>query len=239
MRFIIDNKPRFYDIDKNKISLIKDKLSRGEKISQEEEELYLKSIVTKIRLIIEKLLGMNVRESAMINCCDFCQRVAGKVLENEGIEVFPKETQKILSPDVIAHSFLTIRFNDTDYLIDLNYRQFFMYDSCQFEKFVVVDNRVLLAPDPGFFVLNSGINKETAIKIIEDGFVELNEDTAKDYLDSFYYSKQGSSSYSNISGKIYLNALKKPEKRYTSTEEMIQTYYAKDYDEGKILSGNI
>ena len=60
---------------------------------------------------------------------------------------------------------------------------------------------------------------------MENGYVKLNEETAKIYGDSFYYAKTGYMDYSNISGDIYLNKLIKENYKYADSDDTFNEMY--------------
>ena len=87
----------------------------------------------------------------------------------------------------LNHAFgtLTLNVKDNDeineehFLIDATYRQFFTKEKCNKGMYYMGKT-----PDPGYFVKNKVFAKE----IIKNGFIKLNEETAKEYGEPFYLS---------------------------------------------------
>ena len=99
----------------------------------------------------------------------------------------PFEVQNILDCDVHGHSILILEDEEEIYLIDPSYSQFFLKENCHEDKYLINQEKqmVLLTPDPGYYYLNNPHHINIARRIMEKGFIKLNQNTAKVYFDSF------------------------------------------------------
>lgn len=99
------------------------------------------------------------------------------------------------------HYFNIVELDDNYFLIDLTYKQFFMKRQNILERLNVVLFSGCL---PGAFMELDEGRKKTADELLKYGFINLNEDNFKDYLDGFtmsyrnglYYSENDYSGYS-------------------------------------------
>lgn len=169
----------------------------------------LENVIHKARRIIESECKCDIKESALINKCDYATKVMTKLLEKEQIDYSWMETIDILGNDVLGHSFLTVNYDGVKYIVDLTYLQFFTKDRCIIEMFKEVDGITILAPDPGYYYIENKNKKEIALHLLEQGYVKLDEDSAKAYLDSFYLTRRGRRMDIDIKASIYMNALNK------------------------------
>ncbi len=228
MEYIIDAQPKYKNVDKKTFIKIRNKIKSGISLTDLERRSFLDFYVDMSRKILGQYLHVDILNDPLINRCDLAQNVIGKLLEqNENIYVFPKETQNTFYPTCTGHSFLVCIIQGVPYLIDLTYRQFFLKENCTLDKLIIKDNRVLLAPDPGFFVMNYIDGANVAKSIITDGYVKLNEEVAKKYGDSFYFTKTGYKDICDMPGDMYLRILLKENYKYAVDDERFYQMYGK------------
>lgn len=165
---------------------------------------------------LSKQIELNIYKQPLTNKCDLIRNKLGEVLEQLNLDIRYIETQDILGNDVIGHSILTLKDDDKVYLIDPSYSQFFLKEKCSSENYLIYNNTVIKAPDPGYYYLLNRDKQPIAKKILEEGFILLTEDVAKAYADSFYKTRRGKGAYfdmlntpTDISGAIYLKAFLK------------------------------
>ena len=84
-------------------------------------------------------------------------------------------------------------------------------------------NFAILTPDPGYFI------KEEDMQIVNillsKGYIELNEDFARIYGDSFLNTKRGYNDinvYKTIPGKVYINSFIKGNEKIQNSEETLE-----------------
>lgn len=169
----------------------------------------LECIITKARKIIETMNNCDIKESGLINKCDTACSILAELLDENNIDYSWIETNNVLGNDVLGHAFLVVNFNNNKYIVDLTYLQFFSKDTCQAKWFKEKDGVTILAPDPGYYYTVNLDKKNIAIQLLENGYIKLNEESAKAYLDSFYFTRRGRRVEVEIDKSICLNALNK------------------------------
>ena len=169
----------------------------------------LENIIHKARKIIESECKCDIKSSALINKCDYATKVMTKLLDMKHFNYSWMETIDILGNDVLGHSFLTVDYDNNKYIVDLTYLQFFTKDRCKKDMFKEVDGITILAPDPGYYYIENKDKKDIALQLLKQGYVKLDEVSAKAYLDSFYLMRRGRRIDIDIKASTYMNALNK------------------------------
>ena len=112
------------------------------------------------------------------------------------------------------HYFIILDINNNKYLLDSTYSQFFLLKRNIIDRIGIIN---LSGCDAGIFMNMDKNRKLVSNKILQDGFIRLDEDTLKQYLDGFaisyrnglYYENTNDYSYTtNYSAKDYENFLK-------------------------------
>lgn len=228
MEYIIDAKPEIRDIDKEKFFKVKEKIEEDKNVTKEEMSLFLDYYVKESREVLSKYLNVNILEDPLINRCDLAQYITGKLLESvKNVSVFPKESQNVFSNTCMGHSFLVCMIQDIPYLIDLTYRQFFVKERCLESEFIYFNNMTLKTPCPGYFAIQDKEGEKVAREIISKGYIELNDNVAKKYGDSFYFTKTGYRENFNMPGEVYLNGLIAQNSKYAVNDERFLEMYGK------------
>lgn len=132
-------------------------------------------------------LGKEVESDSLASFCEVAQALTLMPLENIGIKVTKNNASNCFDYPY-NHAFGTATFDIIEngnivkktYLIDATYRQFFTTSRCNEGMYYKKDS---IAPDPGYFV-----NEEFAKELLKNGYIELNETTAKLYGLPFYKS---------------------------------------------------
>lgn len=205
MKYIINFNPRMIKEPKYKEKNIESVLERV---------IYL----TFIELSNEGLIDLDIINNPLSFKCDLIRdRVLNK-LNDLNLNATPFEVQNILDCDVHGHSILILEDEEEIYLIDPSYSQFFLKENCHEDKYLINQEKqmVLLTPDPGYYYLNNPHHINIARRIMEKGFIKLNQNTAKVYFDSFYKLRRGYSGFlettgktTELSGQTYLNSILK------------------------------
>jgi len=195
-------------------------------------KLTITEIDKLLRYISEKafieVYDLSNLEDSIRNTCDKVQAVVGSMLEELNIKIYLGDTHKSIGENVIGHYFLIAEFLDINneqhlYLMDLSYRQFLTKNTLESQE-VVIDNIIVKANEPGFY-LNQSEEGQMFIKtMIETGFIELNHQTAKLFGDSFYLGRTGPKLDNplNISGEIYLKSFLKQTGEYSKEYDLYQ-----------------
>lgn len=200
---------------------------KDDHINMNEEE---KSILEKIVLLTRKellkrhsVLDPNeaIKKMCFTNCCCESSNIVKKICDDNDIKNYVvlldpgfSYNEKLCNGNGF-HYFNIVKLNKKYYLIDCTYRQFFKTKGNFLEKIGLLNMQMCL---PGTFILmNEGIVKY-ADKLLKDGWIELDENILKSYLDGFaisyrnglYYEKTNDYSYeTNYTPEDYINFLEK------------------------------
>lgn len=177
----------------NNVSQIEELCKYNNVLNIEDIHTLLKYVSYSVRKKIADYEGMSMSEYSYSNKCDLAQSMICYYLQNLGIKVNPVNTNEVIS-GVCGHSFVIASFNTNEgekiFLLDPTYLQFFSKEKCDSHRFVIIDNSICVAPDPGFFVVENH-NESVILPLLQNGYIELTEKVAKAYGDSFFQTKQG------------------------------------------------
>lgn len=245
MEYKIDFNPvKYEEIDEILMGELENKIKDNIPLTEEEINYFLDILVYLIRYKINE--SMDNFE----NGCDLAQDIGYYYLSKLNCLVVPAMTQNVITTDITGHSFLVAKFNIAgrgmiNYLIDPTYIQFFKKSECTKQKYFVslkYPNVVLITPPPGYFIKSE--DEGIVSYLLDHGHIELTENNARIYGDSFYNTKVGvpftTLSYQSIPGKVYINAfldakepLSKTEEELISEEQNIIPFSEKLEDEEK------
>lgn len=166
------------------------KLGLDDGISMEEAYTILDWTVENTRLNFQKM-GVDVMNSSLNGFCEIGQATTLMPLEELGLNV-TKNTAKASFNYLFNHCFGTVIFpilkndrkDDIPFLIDTTYRQFFTTVRCNKGRYYIKEENTGMetAPDPGYFISDINFAKE----LMANGYVQLTNDNAKIYGESFY-----------------------------------------------------
>lgn len=194
---------------------IESKIINKEKLNNTEIKKLLNYIVINIRKIIN--------DETFINKCDLVQGLIGRYLNKLNIKNYPCITNKCITENIVGHSFIVAdfeEFGDKKYIIDPSYIQFLYLNDKEDDMYI---NDLRVKSKSPFYYAHK-INKDITNEFLKNGYMELNEENASLYGNSFYKTKVGiNSSYEFplISGKTYINS-------FTKGNEILRKY---DYPE--------
>ena len=164
---------------------------------------YIDKLVFDSRRNILSFHGMNKIETNLINFANKCIHTAYTVFEkcmednvkSYIVKVYSgyKQGNEIQS-DLNCHYFNVVFYNNKYYLVDLTYAQFFTQQKNVFNRLGVVG---LDGCDVGAYMMQNEKTKAIAKKIIQDGYIQLNEEVFKTYLDAFTLSFRNGLYYEN------------------------------------------
>lgn len=211
MNKIIDFDINEEPMQSNDVSQIEELCKCNNILKIEDIHILLKYVSYSVRKKIADYEGKSMSEYSYSNKCDLAQSMIYYYLQNLGIRVNPINTNEVIS-GVCGHSFVIAYFNtgegEKKFLLDPTYLQFFSKENCDIHKFVIINNSICLTPDPGFFVVVDN-NESVILPLLQNGYVELTEEVAKVYGDSFFQTKQGTiSSQINNNRASGLNYIK-------------------------------
>ena len=168
-------------------------------------------------------LGISIKGNSLDGYCELAQFVTLYPLEKMGFKVTKNTAQNDFDYN-LNHAFgtLTLNIKENDeikeehFLIDATYRQFFTKEKCNKGMYYMGKT-----PDPGYFVKNKVFAKE----IIKNGFIKLNEETAKEYGEPFYLSS--------------LKLGEKPNKKINYYDNIINSNEDYKYNKSELEDGDI
>ncbi len=185
-------------------------------------EYILHNIIFRTRCYLHKEIDINesFNNLDLTNYCEkscdyilnICQKMnikATKIKINPG---FSNEYQIYYGCGF--HYFAVVEFHNHKYLLDPTYSQFFLLKRSIIDRIGIIN---LSGCDAGIFMYMQKRRKEIADKILKDGFILLDEDVLKHYLDGFaisyrnglYYENTLDYSYTtNYTPQDYINFLK-------------------------------
>ena len=191
-------------------------------LSYQDDEYILHYIILKTRIFLHKMINKNINFNNLdltnyCNiACDYILSICNKLnIKGNKIKINPGFTDKYkLYFGGKIHYFTVIDINNNKYLLDSTYSQFFLLKRNIIDRIGIIN---LSGCDAGIFMCMNRDRKLVADKILKDGFIKLDEDTLKHYLDGFaisyrnglYYENTQDYSYTtNYTPKDYINFLK-------------------------------
>lgn len=177
---------------------IEEKILNKEFLTQEEINCFLNYIVSSVKEI--------VNDDNFINKCDLVQGLVGRYLNRLEIPNYPSLTNKCIMPNVVGHSFIVATINNINYIIDPTFIQF----ACMEFDDLYLNHFRVKSKSPFYYA--SIINKEKTISLISKGYLELNEETAYFYGNSFYYTLTNIKDdyvFKSINGNTFINSFLK------------------------------
>ncbi len=208
-RFILDTEPKlrkYSDIELMKLASVEEKLksvlnqnqsaqSLVAGIEEKEAEMLLQWVVQNAR---EGLVSGNdvsvIKDMKLGGYCGLGQGITGYTLENMGLS--PNISNAYENFEGSQHSFVTVEIpisgpnrevHNKLYLVDTTYRQFFVREQQVGDYGYIKDKRFgnKVAPIAGYWAIQMPHGIEFSEKVLADGYIELTEENAKIYGDSF------------------------------------------------------
>ena len=168
--------------------------------------MFLKHLYNILENTCTKDVQGGGRNDVDINSLDFtndCLISANFVTafcEQQGIECYPIAIYPGFSYDAKlycgrGHHFCNIiRYDNKWYLVDVTYSQFFKQGKNNLERIGVFG---FCKTDNGTWVMGDKNHEKMAVELLTNGYVELNEDIFKKYMDSFALSFRNGLYYEN------------------------------------------
>lgn len=194
--YSINQEPKYVGFNKNEVNdsfshlnevLFNNKNGLVDGIYLDEANILLDYVVFKVREIFGRL-GVDIKSNSLNGYCELGQSLSIRFFDELGLKVTKNSASDLMNYD-INHCFGTVTFpiknNDVvvekTFLIDTTYRQFFTSIRCN-EGMYLNNSSDVNRPDPGYFVKD----QEFAKKLMRDGYILLDETTAKLYGEPFY-----------------------------------------------------
>ena len=178
-------------------------ISLNEKTNNFIEYLVLegrKYLLQKCSNISQNIDILNLNNYNFTNFCMICSKYIKKICDqnkiiNYIVPIYPGYTDKYNLYNGYGYHFFNIVYNNNKYyLIDLTYSQFFTKEKNNLERIGLVDISGVKA---GRFMLLNELNKNIALDLIKNGYIELDEIKFKIYLDAFTLSFRNGIYYEN------------------------------------------
>ena len=225
MNKIIDFEINKEQIEENRIKEIEELCINKMPLNIEEVDLLLKNLSYLVRKKIADHEDTTIDDYSYSFKCDLAQSMIYHYLNNLNIKVNPVNTNEMIK-DVTGHSLIVANINTTEgekiYLVDPTYIQFFTKEGCDKSKFVILKDKVCITPDPGYFISESN-SEETVMPLLTDGYIELTDEVAKAYGDSFFQTKVGVTpnqmQYDVATGSSYIRWFQHFTSRISKSEE--------------------
>lgn len=240
-RFTLDIKPNieeFSDLRLMKLANIEEKLKKvvasnnkdkEQGITEQEAEEILKWTVQNARNELAK--KGDIQKESLLGFCGLGQAITAQTLRNMGLNPNVCNVKPTIGENLGRHAFVSInipiktqeKVEEKMYLVDTTFKQFFLRDEVtnsrgEFIKDKKFGNKV--APIAGYWLLRMQGGKELAEEILSKGYVELTEENAKLYGDSFRLEEKERKNptivpkknelITGIDGKQYINNMNNP-----------------------------
>lgn len=209
----------------DEISQIEELTKNNSLIKDNDITLLLNRLSYLVRKRIAEYEGRNMQEYNYSYKCDLAQSMICYYLNEIGVETKPINTNEVID-GVCGHSLVIAKINtelgEKLFLIDPTYLQFFSKENCSSTKFTIIKDKVCIAPDPGYFIIENK-NEDIIKPLLENGFIELTEEVAKAYGDSFFQTKQGVTldqiKYNVATGSNYIKWFNNHKSNLSKTKE--------------------
>ncbi len=168
---------------------IEKKIKTKEKLSKEEVEFFLDTICENAINIIN--------HPTLENTCDAFQGLIGDYLQSLGLKIYPCITNKVISENVIGHSFLVVSFKEygqDDYIVDPSFLQFLCLNDNY--KDLYIHGLRVKSFSPFYYANN--INKKLLLEFLKKNYMVLNENSAYLYGNAFMQTKVSIKEGTNI-----------------------------------------
>ncbi len=175
-----------------------------QKINPETPNEILDEIVywTRFMLTRENHKVENLSNLHLINRCEEASRYIHQLayfyqLKAQIVKIpagFSQE-ELLYDEDTEFHYFVLIEIDNKTYILDCTYSQFFSWYRNEIER---LGNYTYLGCFSGIYMLKDKEREKTARTILKRGWIELNDETIKHYLDGFALSYRNGLFYENI-----------------------------------------
>ncbi len=158
--------------------------------------------------------------------CDTAISIIGNYLNQFNVNFNVCDTQKVITNNITGHTFMIVTLStengNLQYLVDPTYRQFFTKDACNENNYILINNKYITTPNPGYFIKEEDKNKIQIFLI--NGYSILTDDIARIYGNSFYNTKVGeeNTTYKSIPGYIYIKSFLKGNSSLSKTNDELQ-----------------
>lgn len=230
-RFTIDVEPyikKYSDIELMKVANIEEKLQQVLKANEKEGYLQRGIEEKEALLLLEWTVqnarkglvkeGEDIRKKSFSGYCGLGQGITATALRNMGLSPYVVNANPTLSKEGGRHAFVAVNIpligenrsiNNKMYLVDTTFKQFYLRDEITNEYGDYIEDKKFgnrVAPIPGYWLLKMGKKgEEFSKKLLSEGFIELTEENAKMYGDSFVLECMKRENGSRVPNKKEMN----------------------------------
>ena len=243
--FIIPSAPLRYNISDEKKENAFTKIREHMALTPEEASTILESVVEIARQKLSQYDDLD--NSPLDGSCGLGQGFTYYPLQELGVHTTVNRATNL--PDSYTnHGFLTCflpviedgQVVTKQYLIDITYRQFFTYFSCDKSRFYdgKLGYRGETTPNPGYFLSQFRDGIQFSKELLTKGYIELTEKNARLYGLGFsctslsFHNKKRKKEIMNHTGREYLDAINNPSLQSNIDYRYDELY---EYDELPIL----
>lgn len=146
---------------------------------------------------VENLLNLHLinrceEASRFIHQLAYCYHLNAQIVK---IPAGFSQEELLYDEDTEFHYFVLIEIDDKTYIVDCTYSQFFSWYRNEIER---LGNYTYSGCFSGIYMLKDIAREKTARTILKRGWIELNEETIKHYLDGFALSYRNGLFYENL-----------------------------------------
>ena len=217
----------------SKLVLLSEQLLPNKYITETTEFTKQKSLVDQIILKTQTYLNIDQKIDMQGSCLNSTLYIS-KLCSKYYIPVYTFCLQPgfVNNPNSYFHRhyFNIIKYQNSYYLVDCTYKQFFMLKRCLLNRLGIP---YLASPQAGTFMLMDEERKDVANKILRDGYIKITPNVLKAYLDGFalsyrnglYYEHYQDFSYTTpYTDNDYWNFLNGLDNQYNYEEEQYLSY---------------
>lgn len=200
--FIVDINVKRYKIDKEKIIEIVKKLQNNKHVTEREAISLLEFAVENARKGFEKI-GLDLNNSSLDGFAELGQILSIRMFEDIGLKVTKNKAVTCFN-SYFYNVFGTVtipikedgKVEEKVFLIDTTYKQYFSSVDCNEGKKYILNSKYPVIPhiSPGYYVKDKNMAKH----LINNGYIELNENIAKEYGKAFVLASSNPEKFNDI-----------------------------------------
>ena len=207
----------------------------NEKISLEKSNDSIKSIIYETRNYLNKFnRSKDINMFSFEGMCAYSSYKVKEICESKNIECYVLDIEPGYKEDINLfngsnfHFFNIVKLNNNYYLIDCTYKQFFKVSKTFIERQGIIN---LSPPRVGTYMMMYDDRISLSKELLKNGYILLDDDTFKKYLDGFTISFRN--------GLYYENTLDFSYKTNYTVNDYINFFNGKDnqlnYEDKKML----
>lgn len=236
--YIIESEPEVFSVSTEKtmeaVEHLKQAQQDGTGITEEEAIILLDWSVQKARNYLAEDSIYGIKNDSLTGACGIAQMLTLVPFLEIGVKTTINNAYNF-EKEVGKHAFGTVtlpiekdgKVEDTQYLIDASYRQFFTTARCNYGRYYNLNRNS--GPDPGYYVKDFQNGENIAKEILKKGYTKLTDDALKMYGGSFIASKlnidtKNNTDYKNADVVFLRNVINNKQLELDYDDEEIKEY---------------